>query len=226
MARIGRTHREYDLELCAKEVEVWPVEKYINSHTPIIHECYKGHQWKVRPADVLRHSGCPHCSGLAKISNEEYIKRLKDKGIEHIPIDVYKGSMIHIEHKCIHNHIWKASPHNILSGTNCPECSKSGFDNNKPALLYLISFTSLFDGKTYYKLGITNRTPRKRYGKEWDIKSMNIIWQVYYQSGLEARLTESSLLTKYSKYCTDKIIKHLDSGNSEVLVCEIPKFSS
>ena len=57
-----KTHKDYEDRLFEQEIEIWPLESYITSQTPILHECIKGHQWKVQPHSVLRGIGCPKCS--------------------------------------------------------------------------------------------------------------------------------------------------------------------
>ena len=39
------------------------LEEYVRSDYPILHECSKGHAWKVRPSDIINHGrGCPICA--------------------------------------------------------------------------------------------------------------------------------------------------------------------
>lgn len=45
----------------SSEIKFKVLEPYINSSTPITHECEKGHQWKARPNSILAGTGCPYC---------------------------------------------------------------------------------------------------------------------------------------------------------------------
>ena len=57
------THERYELELLERELDVVPLERYINAREPILHTCFEGHEWKVRPDSLLRgRSGCPKCA--------------------------------------------------------------------------------------------------------------------------------------------------------------------
>lgn len=59
-----RTHEEYEQELLDKEIDYYPLERYINTSTPILHECLEGHVWKVAPVSIIGsyRRGCPTCS--------------------------------------------------------------------------------------------------------------------------------------------------------------------
>jgi len=55
------THTKYEQELFNKEIDYYPIEQYINSGTPINHECLNEHIWKVTPSHVLGGTNCPYC---------------------------------------------------------------------------------------------------------------------------------------------------------------------
>ena len=57
-----KTNEEYDNELFYKEIDICRIENYINARTPILHECFKEHQWRVKPNDILSGHGCPICA--------------------------------------------------------------------------------------------------------------------------------------------------------------------
>lgn len=57
------THEQYENKLFEKEIDIWPKEQYINTRTPILHECVNGHKWNARPHDILTvQNGCPECA--------------------------------------------------------------------------------------------------------------------------------------------------------------------
>ena len=59
-----RTHEEYENILFEKEIDCYPLEQYINTDTPILHECLAGHTWKAAPTSIInsRRTGCPTCA--------------------------------------------------------------------------------------------------------------------------------------------------------------------
>ncbi|RYE13054.1 MAG: hypothetical protein EOP45_21840 [Sphingobacteriaceae bacterium] len=58
---VSLTHEEYENKLFLAEIDFFPIERYITANTPILHECLKGHQWRVRPLNILSGKGCPSC---------------------------------------------------------------------------------------------------------------------------------------------------------------------
>ena len=74
------THQEYENKLLELEIDYYPIEEYITSRTPILHECLVGHQWRVNPNHILKGRGCPICNSTLK-THETYLKDL-DKTID------------------------------------------------------------------------------------------------------------------------------------------------
>lgn len=64
-------------------------------------------------------------SDNCKLSHDDYLKRLSNKGIRNIiPIEKYQTAKTKILHKCtVCNYEWKVAPSNILSGYGCPCCN-------------------------------------------------------------------------------------------------------
>ena len=63
--RRTKIHSTYEDQLIERDIQYFPTETYINSRTPITHECLNGHEWKVSPNKVLgRKANCPKCSAI------------------------------------------------------------------------------------------------------------------------------------------------------------------
>ena len=64
-------------------------------------------------------------SDNCKLSHDDYLKRLSNKGIRNIiPIEKYQTAKTKILHKCtVCNYKWEVTPSNILSGYGCPRCN-------------------------------------------------------------------------------------------------------
>lgn len=59
------------------------------------------------------------------LTQDEFLKKLKEKDIKYIPLEEYKGTHTKINWMCYRdsNHIFMATPHNIVDGgSNCPYC--------------------------------------------------------------------------------------------------------
>jgi hypothetical protein len=191
-----RTPLGYENELFEMEAPLWPLEDYRGTNIKINHECVKGHVVSIVPQSVLRGTGCPVCSGMAKYTPETYLARLIDKGITHRPLEDLNGVMNKILHRCGEcNHEWRILPHEILKGTGCPVCAKMGINRSKPAVLY---YVRLDDGThIYYKIGVTTKSVEQRLANyKLDKK---ILLEKHYTTGAEALAAEQMILEEYAE---------------------------
>lgn len=57
-----KTNEKYLTELLERNINVVPLEKYIDGKTPILHKCLKDNYiWKIAPSYMLHNIGCPKC---------------------------------------------------------------------------------------------------------------------------------------------------------------------
>ena len=98
-----------------------------------------GHEWRVRPNNLMKGQGCPSCGKPSKYNQITYESRLLDtEFIVLEPINGVGQKILH-EHK-ICGHIWKARPSDILRGQNCPKCSKNNY--SRISIEWLKSFSN------------------------------------------------------------------------------------
>lgn len=121
---------EYKAKLISKNINIEPLEPYINSVSKILHRCPEHNkEFYIRPNDVLSgKTGCTECinnkltSKLRK-SHDQYVSEVAIKNPTIEVIGQYNGIYTKIAHRCkIHNVIWDAIPHNILYGAGCEQC--------------------------------------------------------------------------------------------------------
>jgi len=214
MAKKTLTHEEYENRLLNIEADAYPIQTYINSSTPIMHECIAGHTWLARPNSVLQGKGCPTCKGGVKKEHSTYQLQLKTRGIE--VLDPYINAYTHLLHKCTDGHEWSSTPTNILSGSGCPICSLFNspasytFDTTKSAILYYIKIDN-----EYYKVGITNKSIEQRFRQDKD-RDIKILFGEFFIRGQDALDKETEILKKFK----DKRIYVKDflksKGNTEL----------
>lgn len=86
-------------------------------------ECNKGHRWQARYAGIQQGYGCPHCAGVTKKEEKDYIQAAVERGF------VWVGPKVSSTHektgwKCHCGHIWNATYANIKHNQNgCPKCA-------------------------------------------------------------------------------------------------------
>lgn len=87
------------------------------------HNC--GNEWEVVADSILTgHSGCPKCSGVYRMNNDEYIEKLKNVNPTIIALEKFNGIDKKILHKCtICNYEWEVQPASLVnSKRGCPVC--------------------------------------------------------------------------------------------------------
>jgi predicted Zn-ribbon and HTH transcriptional regulator len=124
-----KTHHQYLTEIINKNIQIEPLEEYIDSKTNIRHRCkICKHEWDARPYNILSGYGCPMCSiQKTKEANtkthDEYIIELFNKNPTVEVIDQYKGANKPIKHYCkIHNIEFYIRPSDALRGSGCKKC--------------------------------------------------------------------------------------------------------
>lgn len=128
-----KTHEEYVAEVAAINPNIEVIEEYINSRTKILHLCkIDGHEWSVKPNDILNGHGCPVCFGNAKKTHEQYIKDVARINPNIEVIGTYINNSIKILHRCcVDGFEWYAKPNNIISGYGCPQCKRNMITGRK-----------------------------------------------------------------------------------------------
>lgn len=105
------------------------VGRYKNNHTKIMFKCETcNHEWQAVPNHILNKRGCPKCAGKIKLTNEEFVKRVRYvHGNKIKPLGKYKNNKAKLLLKCNDcGHEWKARPYNIIGNkSGCPECASN-----------------------------------------------------------------------------------------------------
>ena len=124
-----KTHEEfirdfYEKNIHAKNIEI--LSKYKKSNIKIKCRCrVDDYEWEVKPNDLLKGYGCPKCSGLIKLTHEEFVNKMKQVNFNIEVLGEYINSRTKIKVRCrVDGYEWSASPNNLLRGYGCPKCSK------------------------------------------------------------------------------------------------------
>ena len=201
---------------------------YVDSKTDVQIHCTKhGINFWQRPDTHWSGAECPKCgyektarknSENFKFTTEEFIKKaIEVHGDKYNYSKVeYKLNSIPVTITCPIHGDFEQRPNDHTSGQKgCKHCSKTGFDMNKPAILYYLSINN---GQAY-KIGITNRSVKDRYNNI-DLDKIRVlkIWE--YPLGKYAHKVEQDILKLYvnNKYNGAPI---LQTGNSELFIDDV-----
>ncbi len=188
---------------------------YVNVDTPIEIICENHGSFWQAPHYHTSGGNCAKCMGNGILTHEEFLVAAtsvhRDK---YQYIEKFKTSKTKITIVCKDHGEFVQQAFSHLNGNGCPSCAKYGFQPNKSAILYYISINN---GEAY-KIGITNRTVKERFGPE--TKHIIILKEVYYESGQDAYDAEQQILRdhKASKYNGPDL---LQSGNTELFTHDI-----
>jgi len=196
---------------------------YINNKTKVIIWCSQHGNFEQRPDDHLSGKGCLACGELKKslhfmATKEEFVDKaniLHDWVYEYFNVK-YRGNKVKVLITCKIHGDFNQRPNDHLNGNGCPDCSTSGFDNNKKAILYYVKIKSC----DLYKIGITNLTLKKRFGA--DLRMLEILSETYFDIGKDAYNEEQRIINenKHLRYNGAPILR---SGNTEIFYGDILK---
>ena len=121
-----KTHEQYISELATINQYVVAIEEYINCYTKIKHLCLKcGHEWSVKPHDLLSGNHCPQCS-MRRKSHNQYVSELAIKNPDIEVVGEYINANTNIIHRCTScGYEWMARPSHLLHGLGCPSCQET-----------------------------------------------------------------------------------------------------
>ena len=132
-----RTHEEFVKMVSVKFPTIQILGIYQKNILPIHCKCSVcGYEWDPTPKMLLAGHGCPQCSKCRKLTNEEFIERLKN----HNPnfgkfslIGEYDGMSKRIKCKChICDTEWYPRANELIrAGSGCPSCSGHIIYTNK-----------------------------------------------------------------------------------------------
>lgn len=136
--------------------------------------------------DSVNHGhGCPKCVNVARVTEEECVKRLNGRSVQLVK---YLGSTKEKSlFKCIPcGKEWLNSFNNVQAGQGCPSCTKYGFNPSKPAYLYVLLLDT--PKGTCYGFGVTNdiKSRMKKHRKNLGAMIDQEYDTIYFDRGIDA----------------------------------------
>lgn len=118
---------------------------------------------------------------------------------------------------CENHGNWSTKASSFLSGYGCPSCSKTGFDQSKPATLYILgivgaeNFTGYGITGDYSKRSVTHRRNLARYGF-----SVERSTTMLFSDGRDAKTVEGMLRRHFQRVAQKVIGFRTEATHSEV----------
>ena len=164
--------------------------------------CY--HEWFPLPGNLFKGDICPKCEDKRsgekmRLTQQEVIARLRKVSPKIEVIGRYQGAHQPLKVRCRHcGYHWAAgTPWRLLTGGGCPACAGYGFQPNKAAIVYYVRISD-HRGGFVYKIGITNRTVRERFGRDYERLTEIKVWP--FNQGSEARDFEQEILRSHRSH--------------------------
>lgn len=173
-----------------------------------------GYEWDSQFGNILHGFGCPRCSDFKHWNDTLIDTWLLDNKKPFARVGAYKTGQ-RTKFKCLEcDTEWMGRIGYLRKGYGCPTCTKGGgFDINSSGNVYYAKVK--VDGELYYKIGITNRKTETRIRET--SKEFEVVLDIRFKEGLDARNKEQKILSLHKEYLTDKVF----SGSTECFTIDI-----
>ena len=201
--------------------------RYINALTNVTIICPDHGSFDQMPANHIRDVGCPKCGDesaamLRTRTTEEFVQEAKD-----MHGDLYDYSKVEyvtshekVEIGClVHGSFFQTPASHISNKTGCPGCALTGFDQTKPGLLYYIAVKTN-DGRTLYKIGITNLSVERRFPAA-DRARIRVVRIWRFDIGQIAAKREAVIISQFARYRYYGPDILVGSGNTELFTKDV-----
>lgn len=122
-----KTHEEFTSLLSDKFPNIITEDIYQTAKIKMKFKCkVDNYEWTTTPDVILRSKGCPKCNRVAKLTNDEFINRIKLNNPNYDNIEIL-SSYINLKNKIhckckIDGYEWDAMPDKLMSNSGCPKC--------------------------------------------------------------------------------------------------------
>ena len=109
---------------------------YVNTHTKMLVTCDNGHEFDIRPCDLLNGYGCPVCGGTKKLTKDDFINKASFVHNNYFSYEHCDFTTVsdYVTVTCpVHGDI-RVLAHNHLYGANCKKCQKEGITHKTTKL--------------------------------------------------------------------------------------------
>lgn len=197
---------------------------YKTSVTKVLIGCPEHGLFEQIPSNHLKGVGCPVCGSISMASKsrsntEEFIAKAKaihGNSYQYHKVN-YNGAFEKVTIVCPEHGDFEQAATDHLSGRGCSSCANSGFQRDKPAILYYLRIEDMT--RTVYKIGITNRTVEDRFRPN-DLSKISVLNVTHFDNGVDCYEAEQKILKQFDafKYIGEDM---LADGNTELFTCDV-----
>ncbi|MDB9950268.1 hypothetical protein OAD56_02560 [Gammaproteobacteria bacterium] len=192
---------------------------YDGSAVEVEIRCPKHGGFQQSPNSHLRGNGCPKCSGRNK-TTEMFIEEaqlIHGDSYDYSWVE-YDSARSKLKILCKTHDFFEQTANDHLSGRGCPSCAVTGFNPDKPGLVYYVRVETRTHN--FWKIGITNHSVKERFaGADFEKITVLKIWE--FEKGVDAYIKEQEILKKYSPLRYTGIEKPLKTGNTELFIQDV-----
>jgi thiol-disulfide isomerase/thioredoxin len=117
--------------------------QYTGSGEKHLWQCHRGHTWEAVPKFIKQGDWCPHCAGVAKLT-EKHMHDLAEKNSGKFLSIKYIGALKKHIWLCNKGHIFEARPNDVQQGKWCRKCY---FERKKLTIEYMHTVAEKNGGK-------------------------------------------------------------------------------
>lgn len=184
------------------------VEDYTKLTDKVTICCDVHGEFKQSVRDHLLGKGCAKCGATkptdaTRHTKEDFVERaVTEHGnkYDYSLVD-YKNSTTKVKIVCKEHGVFEQAPYSHLAGSGCASCQKNGFDVNKPATFYIVSFGD------YVGFGVSNdkktRLNKHRRSTKQKNYAMSVVHTIDFDLGRKAKDLENRVQDVFSWLAVD-----------------------
>lgn len=154
-----KSHADYIKDVQANNANIEILSPYKSTESVVKARCIVcNHIWDSEARQLLKMKYCPVCSRtVQRRSHETYERLLKEANPTILLKGRYTTARARIDVTCSTcGYEWRPQAHEILRGSGCKICKRTGFKTNMDGWLYVYKFCGC------YGFGITNNLVRRK----------------------------------------------------------------
>lgn len=201
--------------------------EYLHGSEKVTIICPEHGPFNQTPNGHVQGKGCYECGVIANGDAKRHTTKQFISKARMLHGDKYDYSLVHylrVKDKVTiicpeHGPFAQTANDHLSQGSGCPDCAETGFNPKKPGLLYYLAVMT-DEGKTLYKIGITNLTVEKRFRLS-DLARIRVIKTWRFPIGHDASKLEAEILGRFigDRYWGPEVL--VSAGNTELFIRDV-----